>query len=173
MFSLSAAYEIIELWDEIYFGGKRIWGPYDTATDLQWDLCGIIVGTLFSCIMLRDQFSLTSNSVINWFPIRLSFAVATAATLIALIAGSGLAWLLARKALSRTKPRRCARHAAARPAANRSGLLPAGLARHSFANRRFSLSHVWYSTDVHRHGGDHRCDDSRASARDEEFACCV
>jgi uncharacterized membrane protein YjdF len=55
VFSLSAAYEIIELWDEIYFGGKRIWGPYDTATDLQWDLCGIIVGTLFSCIMLRDS----------------------------------------------------------------------------------------------------------------------
>jgi uncharacterized membrane protein YjdF len=53
VFSLSANYEIIELWDEIYFGGKRIWGPYDTATDLQWDLCGIIVGTLFSCIMLR------------------------------------------------------------------------------------------------------------------------
>ena len=54
VFSLSAVYEIIELWDEIYFGGQRIWGPYDTATDLQWDLCGIIVGTLFSCIMLRD-----------------------------------------------------------------------------------------------------------------------
>jgi len=54
VFSLSAAYEIIELWDEIYFGGKRIWGPYDTAGDLQWDLCGIIAGTLFSCIMLRD-----------------------------------------------------------------------------------------------------------------------
>ena len=54
VFSISAAYEIIELWDEIYFGGHRIWGPYDTATDLQWDLCGIIVGTLFSCIMLRD-----------------------------------------------------------------------------------------------------------------------
>ena len=54
VFSLSAIYEIIELWDEIYFGGQRIWGPYDTATDLQWDLCGIIVGTLFSCIMLRD-----------------------------------------------------------------------------------------------------------------------
>ena len=53
VFSLSAAYEIIELWDEIYFGGRRIWGPYDTATDLQWDLCGIIVGTLFSCMMLR------------------------------------------------------------------------------------------------------------------------
>jgi uncharacterized membrane protein YjdF len=54
VFSLSAIYEVIELWDEIYFGGRRIWGPYDTATDLQWDLCGIIVGTLFSCIMLRD-----------------------------------------------------------------------------------------------------------------------
>jgi uncharacterized membrane protein YjdF len=53
VFSLSAAYEIIELWDERYFGGQRIWGSYDTATDLQWDLCGIIVGTLFSCIMLR------------------------------------------------------------------------------------------------------------------------
>jgi len=53
VFSLSAAYEILELWDEVYFGGQRIWGRYDTATDLQWDLCGIIVGTLFSCIMLR------------------------------------------------------------------------------------------------------------------------
>ncbi len=54
VYSLSAIYEIIELWDEIYFGGRRIGGLYDTATDLQWDLCGIIVGTLFSCIMLRD-----------------------------------------------------------------------------------------------------------------------
>lgn len=53
VFSLSAAYEIIELWDEVYFGGQRIWGKYDTATDLQWDLLGIIVGTVFSCIMLR------------------------------------------------------------------------------------------------------------------------
>lgn len=34
---------------------------------------------------------------IDWFPIRLSFAVAAAATLIALVAGSALAWLLARK----------------------------------------------------------------------------
>jgi uncharacterized membrane protein YjdF len=53
VFSLSAVYEIIELWDEVYFGGQRIWGKYDTATDLQFDLCGIIAGTLFSCIMLR------------------------------------------------------------------------------------------------------------------------
>jgi uncharacterized membrane protein YjdF len=52
VFCLSAAYEIIELWDELYFGGKRIWGPYDTATDLQWDLCGIIIGTLFASLLL-------------------------------------------------------------------------------------------------------------------------
>ncbi|HEV8205021.1 MAG TPA: hypothetical protein VGP98_12325, partial [Pyrinomonadaceae bacterium] len=38
VYSLSAIYEIIELRDEVYFGGHRIWGPYDTATDLQWDL---------------------------------------------------------------------------------------------------------------------------------------
>jgi molybdate transport system permease protein len=34
---------------------------------------------------------------IDWFPIRLSFLVAAIATFIALIVGSGLAWLLARK----------------------------------------------------------------------------
>ena len=51
VFSLSAAYEIIELWDERYFGGQRIWGKYDTATDLQWDLCGILLGTLLSCLI--------------------------------------------------------------------------------------------------------------------------
>lgn len=34
---------------------------------------------------------------IDWFPIKLSFAVAGAATLIALLAGSALGWLLARK----------------------------------------------------------------------------
>ena len=35
--------------------------------------------------------------MIDWFPIKLSFAVASAATLIALVAGSFLAWVLARK----------------------------------------------------------------------------
>ena len=53
VFCLSAVYEIIELWDELYFRGKRIWGPYDTATDLQWDLCGIIIGTVLATIVLR------------------------------------------------------------------------------------------------------------------------
>jgi hypothetical protein len=55
VFSLSAFYEIIELWDEIYFHGQRIWGPHDTATDLQWDLCGIIVGSLFAFLLLRES----------------------------------------------------------------------------------------------------------------------
>ena len=36
-------------------------------------------------------------TMIDWFPIKLSFAVAGAATLIALVAGSALAWLLSRK----------------------------------------------------------------------------
>ena len=53
MFSISAAYEIIELWDEVYFGGQRIWSKYDTANDLQWDLCGILIGTVLALPLLR------------------------------------------------------------------------------------------------------------------------
>ena len=53
VFSLSALYEIIELWDEVYFNGHRIWGPHDTASDLQWDLCGILVGSVFASFLLR------------------------------------------------------------------------------------------------------------------------
>ena len=53
IFSLSAFYEIIELWDEVYFQGHRIWGPHDTASDLQWDLCGIVIGTLLAHVVLR------------------------------------------------------------------------------------------------------------------------
>jgi molybdate transport system permease protein len=34
---------------------------------------------------------------IDWFPIRLSFAVASAATIVSLVVGGGLAWLLARR----------------------------------------------------------------------------
>jgi len=55
MFSLSAFYEIIELWDELYFHPHRIWGPLDTATDLQFDLCGIVIGTLLACVLLRTR----------------------------------------------------------------------------------------------------------------------
>jgi len=55
MFSLSAFYEIIELWDELYLHPHRIWGPLDTATDLQFDFCGILIGTLLGCLLLRAR----------------------------------------------------------------------------------------------------------------------
>ena len=55
------------------------------------DQCG-----LWLCFRLEDnRMDFATN--IDWFPIRLSFTVATAATIIALVAGSALAWLLARK----------------------------------------------------------------------------
>ena len=60
-FSLSAFYEIIELWDEKYFHPNRIWGPLDTATDLQFDLCGIVIGTLLACVMLRTTQPITKH----------------------------------------------------------------------------------------------------------------
>ena len=53
IFSLSAFYEIIELWDELYFGGRRIWSTRDTATDLQFDLIGIVIGALLAYGLLR------------------------------------------------------------------------------------------------------------------------
>jgi uncharacterized membrane protein YjdF len=64
VFSLSAFYEIIELWDELYFHPHRIWGTLDTATDLQFDLCGIVVGTLLACALLRTQQS-ASKSILS------------------------------------------------------------------------------------------------------------
>jgi uncharacterized membrane protein YjdF len=54
VFSLSAFYEVIELWDEIYFGGHRIWGQYDTASDLQFDLCGILIGSVLANFLLKS-----------------------------------------------------------------------------------------------------------------------
>jgi uncharacterized membrane protein YjdF len=50
-FSLCSYYEILELWDEQYFGGKRIWTLQDTANDLQWDLAGIIIFALVSSLI--------------------------------------------------------------------------------------------------------------------------
>ena len=65
MFSISAAYEIIELWDHLYFHPGRIWSPIDTATDLQFDLVGIVVGTLLACLMLRVK--MVSNTRVDQF----------------------------------------------------------------------------------------------------------
>lgn len=61
MYSMSAAYEIIELWDHLYFHPGRIWSPTDTATDLQFDLIGIVVGTLLACVMLRARMGASTR----------------------------------------------------------------------------------------------------------------
>ena len=47
-FSLSAYYEIVELWDELFLGGERLWGARDTPADLQWNLLGIVLAALVS-----------------------------------------------------------------------------------------------------------------------------
>lgn len=52
-FSLSGFYEITELWDELYFGGKRIWSLYDTSHDLQNGLLGVLLGTALSYAAMR------------------------------------------------------------------------------------------------------------------------
>ncbi len=62
-FSGAALYEIIELWDEKYFGGKRIWGPYDTPNDLQWDLLGKIAGAVIMVLVLGRFFSAPSTDL--------------------------------------------------------------------------------------------------------------
>jgi uncharacterized membrane protein YjdF len=55
IFGLSAFYEVIELWDEVYFGGQRIWSTRDTSTDLQFDLFGIVIGAVFAYVLLRRE----------------------------------------------------------------------------------------------------------------------
>ena len=55
VFSLSAFYEVIELWDELYFHPHRIWGPLDSPTDLQFDLFGIVLGTVLACLLLKTK----------------------------------------------------------------------------------------------------------------------
>ena len=53
LFSMSGFYEIIELWDERYFHGKRIWSPHDTPNDLQWNLIGAVIGAALSYAVLK------------------------------------------------------------------------------------------------------------------------
>ena len=57
IFALSAFYEIIELWDELYFNGHRIWSTHDTANDLQFDLCGIVLGGLLAFALLKHSIA--------------------------------------------------------------------------------------------------------------------
>jgi uncharacterized membrane protein YjdF len=53
IFSLSAFYEIVEMWDERYFGGQRIWSTHDAPNDLQWDFLGILLGAAAAYLILR------------------------------------------------------------------------------------------------------------------------
>jgi uncharacterized membrane protein YjdF len=52
-FSISGFYEVVELWDELYFGGKRIWSLYDTSNDLQWDMFGAVLGAALTYAVVR------------------------------------------------------------------------------------------------------------------------
>lgn len=53
-FSYCAWYEILELWDELFYGDNiRIWSPHDTANDLQLDLAGIVVFALISVAIYK------------------------------------------------------------------------------------------------------------------------
>ena len=106
--------------------------------------------------------------MIDWFPIRLSFAVASAATLIALVAGSGLAWLLARK---RFPGRNVLDSLITLPLV----LPPTVLGYYLLVllGTRSALGGFLYnrlgnSSDVHCYRRDHRGDNSCAAFGDEE-----
>jgi hypothetical protein len=53
-FSLTAYYEILELWDELFYGDfTRLWTPRDSPNDLMWNLSGIIVAALLATQVFR------------------------------------------------------------------------------------------------------------------------
>lgn len=52
-FSFAAYYEVLELWDEKFFGGKRIWSLQDTSLDLQNDLIGIVLSALICTAIFK------------------------------------------------------------------------------------------------------------------------
>jgi hypothetical protein len=53
-FSLTAYYEILELWDELLYGDfTRLWTPRDSANDLMWNLAGIVVAALLATQVFR------------------------------------------------------------------------------------------------------------------------
>jgi len=57
-FSLSAYYEILELCDEQFFGGHRIWTTHDTVHDLASDLCGITLAAIIYWLVIRKRWRL-------------------------------------------------------------------------------------------------------------------
>ena len=55
IFSLTAFYEIVELWDERYFAGQRIWSTHDAPNDLQWNFLGTLLGAAVAYLILRRE----------------------------------------------------------------------------------------------------------------------
>jgi len=55
-FSLSAYYEILELCDEKFFGGHRIWTTHDTVHDLASDLSGIVIAAICYALAIRRRW---------------------------------------------------------------------------------------------------------------------
>lgn len=56
MFTVAGFYEVLELWDDKYMHpdpGWRIHGAYDTASDLQCDLLGMVIGGLLAYFWLK------------------------------------------------------------------------------------------------------------------------
>lgn len=59
-FSFCSWYEILELWDELFYGDfTRIHSLHDTANDLQYDLAGIVIFALVASMIFKviDKYS--------------------------------------------------------------------------------------------------------------------
>lgn len=53
-FSFCAYYEILELWDELFWGDfQRLWTPRDSANDLQCDLAGIVLAAIMTAAVFK------------------------------------------------------------------------------------------------------------------------
>lgn len=52
-FSFCAYYEVLELWDEQYFGGRRLWSNQDSAQDLECGLAGIVSAALATVAVVK------------------------------------------------------------------------------------------------------------------------
>jgi hypothetical protein len=65
-FSLTAYYEILELWDELFYKDfTRLWTPRDSANDLMWNLAGIIVAAFLATQVFKFLDRREEASVLN------------------------------------------------------------------------------------------------------------
>ena len=54
-FSLTAYYEILEMCDEKFFGGHRIWTTHDTDHDLASDLGGAVIAAIIYALIVKKR----------------------------------------------------------------------------------------------------------------------